>query len=327
MTTTTLDPLNKILADELLGLANKVRAYQEARTFSDNELLRRFPGLGSTKTYTRILRSDFVELDLERWSSEYRAVLAVIESMTGRERADEELFDDVSTVVQLRRALVEILEEKSIRRVVLLEGDSGLGKSSALTLLQRRYGQRILVIEATDVWGDNPNSFLGAILDALGVREQPAGRDQRLRIVVAKLREHRVALAIDEAHHLGPMCLNTCKTLINQTPAEVILLALPTLWRRLERAAYEEVKQLLGNRLAERIKIGAIREADVRRMLLRRAKVDDSRAPAALLKEATQRGNLSFCAAVCGRLATAERDGAPTFDDVAAAIAAEIARR
>lgn len=102
--------------------------------------------------------------------TEYRAVLAVIESMTGRERADEEL----STVVQLRRALVEILAETSIRRVVLLEGDSGLGKSSALHLLKRRYGQRILVIEATAVWGDSANSFLAAILDALGVREQPA---------------------------------------------------------------------------------------------------------------------------------------------------------
>ena len=31
--------------------------------------------------------------------------------------------------------------------------------------LQRKYGQRILLIEATVVWADNPNSFLGAVLD------------------------------------------------------------------------------------------------------------------------------------------------------------------
>jgi len=330
--TTTSDNLPNLEGDELIALAQKIRAWQEARKFSDNELLRRFPGLGSTKTFTRVLKNDLAELDLERWVSEYRAVWALIESLTGNEHAEEEIYEDLSTVIQLKRALVEILEETSIRRVVLLEGDSGLGKSSALTQLQRKYGQRILLIEATVVWGDNPNSFLGAVLDALGVREQPSSRDSRLRMVVAKLRARRVALAIDEAHHLGANCLNTCKTLINETarstnPCEVILLALPTLWRRLERAAYEEVRQLLGNRLAERIKLGQLREGDVRKLLSRRAKIEDPRAAQAVLKEAQARGNLSFVAAVCERLNDQELDGAPTHDAVLAAIEAEKARR
>jgi DNA transposition AAA+ family ATPase len=325
--TTTPDNLSNLEGDELVALAQKIRTWQEARKFSDNELLRRFPGLGSTKTFTRLLKSDLAELDLDRWVCEYRAVWALIESLAGRERSEEELYDDISTVVQLRRALVEILEETSIRRVVLLEGDSGLGKSSALTQLQRKYGQRILIVEASDVWADNPNAFLGAVLDALGVRDQPLSRDDRLRMVIRKLRDHRVALAIDEAHHLGPHCLNTCKTLVNQTPAEVILLALPTLWRRLERAAYEEVKQLLGNRLAERIKVGELRESDVRKVLTRRAKVEDVRSAQAVLKEARSRGNLSFVAAVCNRLGQQELDGAPTHEAVLAAIEAEKARR
>ena len=154
----------------------------------------------------------------------------------------------------------------------------------------------------------------------------------RGRVAVAKLRARRVALAIDEAHHLGANCLNTCKTLINETarstnPCEVILLALPTLWRRLERAAYEEVRQLLGNRLAERIKLGQLREGDVRKLLSRRAKIDDPRAAQAILKEAQARGNLSFVAAVCERLNDQELDGAPTHDAVLAAIEAEKARR
>jgi type II secretory pathway predicted ATPase ExeA len=250
----------------------------------------------------------------------------MIENLVTRER-EEELYEDLSTVIQLRRALVEILECHSIRRVVLLEGEGGLGKSSALTLLQRKYGQRILLVEATDVWNDNPNSFLGALLDAFGVRDQPASRDDRMRMVLRKFRDYRIALAIDEAHHMGPHCLNTCKTLINQTPGEIFLLALPTLWRRLERAAYEEVKQLLGNRLAERIKIGELREADVRKILARRAKVDDARSAQAVLKEARTRGNLSFVAAVCERLISQELDGAPSFEDLVAAIETEKARR
>jgi hypothetical protein len=324
--TTTPDILNQPERDELVALAQKIRAWQEAKKISDNELLRRYAGLGSTKTFTKILAHNLEELDLERWTAVYRVVWAMIENLTTRDH-EEDLYEDLSTVVQLRRALIDILECHSLRRVVLLEGESGLGKSCALTLLQRKYGQRILLVEATDVWNDNPNSFLGSLLEAFGVRDQPASRDDRMRMLLRKFRDYRIALAIDEAHHMGPHCLNTCKTLINQTPGEIFLLALPTLWRRLERGAYEEVKQLLGNRLAERIKIGELREGDVRKVLARRAKVDDAPAAQAVLKEARTRGNLSFVAAVCERLLEQDHEGAPTHEAVLAAIEAEKARR
>lgn len=332
MTTTTLDTLVNIERDELAALAQRIRDWQEARKFSDNELLRRLPGLGSTKTFTRILKGDLAELDLQRWLSDYRSVWAVIESLTGRDRESVELFDDLSTVISLRRALTDIFECRSIRRVILAEGDSGLGKSSALTFMQRKWGQRIIIAEATDAWDDNPNALLGTTLEALGVKDMAISREGRLRQVLGKLKQARTALAIDEAHHLGPHCLNTCKTLVNQTPGEVILLALPTLWRRLERGAYEEVKQLLGNRLAERIKIGALREADVRKLLLRRLKHEDTRSTAAVLAEAARmgeekkpHGNLSFVDAVCERVI--EQETTVTHEIVLAAIAAELARR
>jgi len=325
--TTALQNLLPAQADELVGLAKSIRLWQEQRDLSDNELLRKLPSLGSTKTYTRLLKGDTAELDLDRWISQYRSALSVTESMTGREQADEELYDDVSTVVSLRRSLVEILECRSIRRVILVEGDSGLGKSSALTLLQTKYGQRVLVVEACDAWADNPMALLGAILEALGVKELAMSREGRLRQVVTKLKELRVAIAIDEAHHMGPHCLNTCKTLINQTPCEIILLALPTLWRKLERTSYEEVKQLLGNRLSERIKVEGLRESDVKKILVRRAKVDDAASVKLLLQHAPKRGNMAFVAAVCERLKEKEISGTPSREDVAAAVAQEMARR
>jgi type II secretory pathway predicted ATPase ExeA len=318
--------LTAIEADELVALAQKIRSWQEARKLSDNELLRRLPGLGSTKTFVRIVKADLAELDLERWVSDYRSVLAVIDSISGRERDEEPLYEDISTVVSLRRALADIFECRSIRRVILVEGDSGLGKSSALTFMQRKWGQRIIIVEATEVWDDNPNAFLGAVLDAQGVRDQAMSREGRLRQATTKLRQARTSLAIDEAHHLGPHCLNTCKTLINQTPGEIILLALPTLWRRLERGAYEEVKQLLGNRLAERIKLGGLREADVRKLLVRRLTHDNADSAKAVLKEAPARGNLSFVAAVCERVIDQGADPV-TYEAVLAAISAELARR
>lgn len=323
MTTPTI--LTNQDADELIALAQKIRSWQEQREYSDNELLRRMPGLGSTKTFTRILKSDLAELDTQRWVSDYRTVWSVIESLTGRERDEEELYEDLSTVIALRRALTDIFECRSIRRVILVEGDSGLGKSSALTFMQRKWGQRIIIVEATEVWADNPNAFLGAVLDALGVRDQAMSREGRLRQAIAALKKARTALAIDEAHHFGPHCLNTCKTFVNQTPGEVVLLALPTLWSRLEKSSYEEVKQLLGNRLAERIKLGALRDADVRKLLIRRLGHDDLKSATAIAKEAPKRGNLSFAAAVCERVLAQKVP--VTHDTVLVGIAAELARR
>ena len=104
-------------------------------------------------------------------------------------------------------------------------------------------------------------------------------------------------------------------------------MALPTLWRRLERAAYEEVRQLLGNRLSERIKLGELREADVRKILIRRLKIDDAKCAAALLKEARTRGNLGFVRAVCRRLEIMDLDGVPTLEAVLQAISVELNRR
>ncbi len=311
---------------ELVGLAQQIRAYQESRGWSDNQLVRRLQGLGSTKTYTRILRGDLAELDLDRWLSEYRAVWATIEALSERETVTEELYEDLTSVVQLRRALVGILAESSIRRVVLLEGDSGMGKTAALSFLRQKYGHRIVVVEATEVWGDSIYSFLGAVLEALGARELPNGRGERLQMVISKLNERRVALAIDEAHHLGKLCLNTLKTVVNATPGEIILIALPKLWRMLERSAWEEVRQLLGNRLAERIRLGSLRDGDAAKLLARRTGLEDAASASAIAKEARTRGNLSFVAAVCRRL-TEQSDETPSPEAVLAAVAAEVARR
>ena len=62
-------------------------------------------------------------------------------------------------------------------------------------------------------------------------------------------------MVIDEAHHLGPHCLNTVKTLVNTTPGEFVMLAIPSLWAKLNKSAYIEAKQLSTNRLYELVQI------------------------------------------------------------------------
>lgn len=316
--------------EELKALATRIRAWQEARKFSTAEMIRKCPGLGSDKTFGRILKGDTEQMDIERQLASYRAVAAVIESITGRDNADEETYKDLTPVLLLRRALLDILTEKSVARVILLEGDSGLGKTTALNMLQREYGQRLLVVEARTSWADRPMQLYGAILEELGVKNQPMSCAGREAMLIRALRASRTALAIDEAHDLGRNSLASLKTLINQTPSEVILLAWPSLWRKLESVAYSEVKQLLGNRLAERILLGQLREGDVKKVLERR--LGGEAVESAVVREVTaaakSRGNMQFVRQVCRRAQEGTKAGEEiTPADVIVAVDAQKRRR
>jgi DNA transposition AAA+ family ATPase len=321
--------LNSIDAEELKDLALRIHEYQVGKKLSDNALFKKFAGIGSTTTYKRILAAELKELNLEKQLANYRSVCALIEAI-GEELEDaEELFADLLGPLELRRAFMETATQASLGRVIIVEGDTGTGKTKAAAILVQNVGGRFLWLEASVAWGDKPNALLGDLLRALGEKEMPASTNDRLRQVLHKLKASRVGVVIDEAHHLGPNCLNLVKTLINQTPGEFILCAMATLWNRLERAQYQEVKQLTGNRLAERIKL-QLRESDVRKLIDRRLTGLNGEMKAAVavcMDKAPQRGNLAFVRNVCRRAADAADKDPVTLEIFTAAVAAEVNRR
>lgn len=316
---------------ELLELAGRIRAWQEARQLSDSAMMRRFVGLGSTKTYWRLLKGDVEQLDIEKWLESYRAVWALIESIGDADERAEDLYDDLSGVAALRRALLEVFQENGNARFILVEGDTGSGKTMAAKLMMAKYGQRMLFVELAPVFGDSPHHFLGLILTALGQKDPAYNPADRFAKVVELFSATRRCLVVDELHHAGPRILNTIKTIINQTPGEVVGLAMPTLWARLERgAAYEECRQLTGNRLAERIKLAPINRGDLQKFVSRRLPgLNGSLAQAVALLEqqAKPRGNLAFVRRVCRRAAEMYDGEKITLDDFSRAVAAVIESR
>jgi type II secretory pathway predicted ATPase ExeA len=288
--------LNSADAAELREIAQRIREWQQAKQISDAAVVKKYTGLGSTKTFKRILDGDLKELDLEKQLTNYRTVEALIDSLGDEEGEDEELYADIGPTVHLMRVALESIKERGIARFVLMLGDTGTGKSSARKVILEKYGQRFLWIEATEVWNDSPNGLLGAILTALGEKQLPPNGIDRLNKVEQRLNESRIGIFIEEAHHLGPRCLNTVKTLINRTPGEFFALAKETLWAKLERAAYEEAKQLTKNRLAERIYIQGVTGADVKKILERRINWEngDIKHAVKLITDRAQFGNLAF---------------------------------
>jgi DNA transposition AAA+ family ATPase len=290
---------------ELQDLAQKVQEFQIAKKLSDSALAKQVPSIGSTKTYRRILAGDLKELDLENQLNNYRSAVAFIESMAGDDGEEEELYDDLYPVIQLKRAFFETTRDRGQARAIFLLGPSGSGKTSARKLLLEKYGQRLATIEASVVWNDSPQAMLAALLSALGKDDVPF--IERLDETLKRLKKYRRCICVEEAHHLGPRCLNLIKTLINQTPAEFILIAIDTLWKKLETRAYEEAKQLTGNRLAEKIYLGRdVRESDVKKLIERRitnwANGDIKQAVAVAMKEANgSTGMYAFIREACKR--------------------------
>ena len=296
---------------ELIEIAAKIAAWGEAHGMSRAQLVRNFADLGSEKSFRDISAGSLEGYNAENQLAKYRAVYATMEELSAQ-GGEESIYDDLGTVVKIRRAFLGVVKATGTNRVLIVQGESGVGKTTAVGLLRGKYGTgRISYVEASDVWADSPNAFLGAILRALGVTELPAGRVQRLEDVQQRLSISRRCLVVDEAHHLGPHCLNTVKTLVNTTPGEFILVAIPTLWNKLQAHAYQEAKQIATNRLSERVKL-TLDEADVRTYLAKRfpdAAAGDLKTAARIIRpSALLSGNYAFVRDVCRALAGLDAD-------------------
>ena len=258
---------------ECQALARKMTAYGEARGWGLAKLCREFPALGSEKTLRDMRDGRFEGYDLSARLADLRAASALAEELAEENPATgEQTYDCLLTVEAVRRAVLTAMKSWGSNRVVIVQGPSGVGKTTALRIVAGKYGRRIAVLEASDAWGDKPAALLGAILRAVGREGNlPASTVGRLEAAQEQLCRSRTCLCVDEAHHLGPHCLNTVKTLVNTTPGEFILVAIPTLWNKLQAHAYQEAKQIATNRLSERVKL-TLDEADIRTYLSKRFK-------------------------------------------------------
>ena len=319
--------------ERLVDLARWIYAWQSQKGLKDAQIIRQFPGLGSAKTY-RDLRTGKVDgYDVDRWLSEYGMVQSEI-TVRENETAVEEVFTDLSTVVILRRAALDAMATNGSNRVVIAQGGSGSGKSFALMALQEMYGSRIIVIEALDVWNDKPMQMLAEILMQCGFDNPPKTPTSCLKAVIKYLKRSRTMLAIDEGHHLGAHCINAIKALVNQTPGEFMLLAMGTLWDKLETNTYQEAAQLVKNRLSERVVLD-LAITDVARYIKHRfdgvAKGELGKMASMVQQSAIDNGNLSFVRDVCGKAESMMGDetvvSRETVQEAVAAVTAKRSRK
>jgi hypothetical protein len=311
-------------AEQLVAIARQIRDWQDASRpkLSNEAMIRRFPGLGSTKTYRRLIEGDTTSLVIEQQLAKYSATLAQI--VTESAAVTEEIYDDIAPAIETGLAVATAMQQRGKTRLVLIEGPTGSGKSTALGLLAARYPGAAVLCEAHEGW-TSLNAALGDLCRAIGTRAEdvPPSVSLRLAHIIERLGRQRRCLLIDEAHHCTAAVLNAVKTIINLTDSVIVLAGIDTLWRKLTARSWEEARQLIHNRLHERVRMPAPTTEDVAVFLCRRVPGLDKKAlgnaPARIAAMAEGLGSWAFLRRLAEHLASPAGDLEPA-EIIAAAL-------
>ena len=300
------------LEAQLATTAREIEGYRNARrpTPSDRSWVKEWPGLGSAKTWAKALAADFEEMSVAAQLPNYRGVLAALQSQR-RAYAEEELYSDLGGAQDVALAALRLMHHHGKDRLILIEGGSGSGKTSSLDLLQGAEGSGVMYrMEADETW-KSLRVVLEAMLSTLGVSELkiPPSTGGRMDMLISVLNQKgRIFLVVDEAHHVTGGILNLFKSILNRTPALMILSGMKTLLQKLRTAASEEAKQLIHNRLFSRVTLGGPDANGVREFFARRLhtppKWKDSTMDH-IAAAAAHAGNWSFLRRIVDHLVTA----------------------
>lgn len=259
------------------------------------------------------------------------ALRAIAAEIGGSVDAADPLYEDMGTAKLVRQAFTRLRMSNTKAKLVIVEGQTGMGKTSAGEIISAKMralnpAACIFKIEATAAWRGRAAPMMAAMLRALGMPDNSRSASVRLEKLVDALNQRPAVFIIDEIHDGGVDMLRTLKTLLNRSPLKLVLLAHPRLFRDLENEAWDDVRQLTGNRLLARIDLGRVTEADTLLMLTKRLPKlpEPKKAAATLAKAAHGNGNYALIREIIARL---QKDAAPTLASVEDALRAELLAR
>lgn len=228
---------------------------------SDNRFAQRWLSMSGTSWY-RLKTGDY-QADPEKLLSKCEGGLQQLEDYLAglRKRGQRGRVLELRPVTKLLDA-VKVAQAEPRDRLAVLLAPTGGGKSTVVSALQERYAARVVAVEATESWRESYLAATLAITTALRVKEVASNKRQAEAALLAHLKEKPCILVIDEAHYFGPSTINLVKAIANQTTCTLVLLAIPALWARLKRAAWEEAEQIR-SRTAATIEVREVGEKDL----------------------------------------------------------------
>lgn len=320
-------------AEELLSLARQVEAWREGRGLSRNQLCRQITGLNS-KTHALLTGGELTGLVPENHLPKYRAALLEIGEFDIRQEA-EPVLADLPPTRRIANAVASLKLNTGNDRFLLIEGESGAGKTTGLKYVESLNPDAIFV--SADLGWCRPSYAVEQILNKTGYRGAiPSGLSARVDKLKSRLADKPRLILLDEGHHAGLPVMNLIKAIVNEKLGWVAMATLASIWKGIQAAKWHEIKQILHNRMHLRLPLPGPGSADVESFLTDRLKLQVphekceeaerwERAFAAVASTARHHGLYAYCRKVAGaaRIISlkAERPGRILPDDLFTAAA------
>ncbi|MES2707143.1 MAG: AAA family ATPase [Verrucomicrobiota bacterium] len=317
-------------AAELLSLARQVEAWRVAWGLSLRQLCSQVTGINH-KTHSRLADGDLTELTPENHLAKYRAAVVELEEWELRQQADP-ILPGLRPARIVAESISMLKRQRDIDRFMLVEGESGAGKTSAVKNAAASDADAILVT-AHEGW-HRPLKAITELLLASGFRGvMPNGFADRHAALIQKLADKPRLILVDEGQHMEIRLLNVLKDVINRTGCWVVIATMASLWNNIQSRHWSEVKQLIHNRMLLRVTLPAPDSGDVEEYLAARlaltlpeekgeAAVAWQRAFDAVSQGARHHGGYAFCRKVAGAarlLAMKSKTGGPAAEHLLSA--------
>lgn len=241
------DNKNKPTDDELReleGCVQRIQRHQEALGLSDRDFVAAYSQhISSDRTLGRLKARQFDEVRVKRTLPRLRSMVAELDGGT----PVENVWEDLPVFKQFYQRYRLLTGRKTDRRAMVMLAAEGGGKSVSARVTCAKHPKETVYVRCRPTWRNRELRILRGIGAALGVEEQ-AYADDQLEAVIAKMKAEPKTIFIDEAHDAGVSLLKLVKTFIDETACRFVIMAFPTIWRRLILSsddAHAEARQLM----------------------------------------------------------------------------------
>jgi DNA transposition AAA+ family ATPase len=239
--------------------------HQQRLGLSDAAFSRRWLDCAAS-TWGRVQSGAYAVADQTQILARFEGALAALEDHAAAGTGAAAAGILPLTSVRAVQAAIRAAATEPRDRLVVVLAPTGGGKTSLARAIGEAYHGRAALVEATEPWRKSYLAACEAIAIACGLRDIPSSARAAEATLLAYLEKTPRIILIDEAHYLGPQTANAVKAILNKTSSTIVLLAIPALWSRTRRTAWEEAEQLR-SRTCALLQLDAVPRADVDALL------------------------------------------------------------
>ena len=242
----TSEPIRETKEQELKRLVARAERHQKALGLSDNAFALKYKSyVGSAKTWrARLCSGNYEGVNIDRILKRMRAFCNFLDGGM----STEAVYEDLPIYYEFWERYRTIQSARTDRRAMVFLGETGVGKSVCARSAVRDNPSGTLYIRCQPTWKDNHLAILNGILKALG-KDTMLRKSRAFDAVMDSLKSSPQTLIFDESHDGGVALLKLAKSIIDETDCRIVIMAFPTLWKRMLLAssdAHAEARQLFG---------------------------------------------------------------------------------